>query len=545
METVLALISLLALAGNGPGAAEPDWSGLCKILEQPEPFLSSQFNLGITFDDWGEFYRHDKEQIRPTIEELRRSLKGNSRDAATCFRLSKLCSRVGERNQAHEWIRKAIGFYRTKVKSSPNDAALLCRLGEVLMWNEGNAEARLIFQRARALAPTAWEVWAGLARLKESRLENYFWRKDQPPGVRDGSPSVLDKKKLARWLDEAGTLYDKAIACAPDEPGPYARRAMYHLRRSLHEQRLHGNLARSPTNEYSFATANPDLLADLYLAALKGPPNALALAGPVFAELSGAGKAMELHLDDAGERRKLWDAFPPRSKKRILRTFAKLEALGGSEDHAAAAEAFEALAMLRLDLGQDTAAEYALVRAVQADPRCRPASEILRYVYAYSGKYVDLLRLCQKRIAQQESSMDYFLLARSYDSVRSPAEAEKAMRAALRLGPKELLPNLGLAVLLLERCACEDSTNRAGELAEVKALLDTAEKSVNKLTPRVNQVRFTVARSAYLALSGDVPQARKLLEGIIQEDEESKEARTMLELLQPQAGDPPPPPPAP
>src|SRR5262249_15415887 len=150
----------------------------------------------------------------------------------------------------------------------------------------------------------------------------------------------------------------------------------------------------------------------------------------------------------------------------------------------------------------------------------RLASKFLRTSYSVSGRVVDLLRLCKKGIAQQESSLDYFLCATAYDRLEQPAEAEKAMRAALRLGPREFLPNLGLAVLLLKSCAEKDPRSQPGDIAEVKILLDAALKSVNNRTPRVNQVRFTVAWSAYLALSGDVPRARKLLEAIIQEDED-------------------------
>src|SRR5262249_33677955 len=204
MRTGLAVLSLLALAANRPAAPEPDWSDLCKVLELPDPILSSHINLGIVYDDWGNFYYQDIEQIRATIEELRRSLTGNPGDAEICFRLSQLCSSLRERTQAHKWTLKAVKLYRTRAKATPNDPALLCRHGDVLLWNEDEVEARRIFQRARAIAPTAWEVWAGLAGVKECRIDKALWPREglgdssgedtaQVPDEHGGAPLAFDK----------------------------------------------------------------------------------------------------------------------------------------------------------------------------------------------------------------------------------------------------------------------------------------------------------------------------------------------------------------
>src|SRR5262249_23753639 len=138
-------------------------------------------------------------------------------------------------------------------------------------------------------------------------------------------PLALDRKKLARWLEEARSLYNKAIACAPDDPRPYARRAIYSLHRISHEERMADIPIRSLDCEYP-VPADRVILADFYTAASKGPPNAFTIAGPFFVELTaGSGMVADRNYD-FNEARNLFAASLKQGRGNAQRTLAKLEA---------------------------------------------------------------------------------------------------------------------------------------------------------------------------------------------------------------------------
>ena len=181
--------------------------------------------------------------------------------------------------------------------------------------------------------------------------------------------------------------------------------------------------------------------------------------------------------------------------------------------------------MLQFIAGDMTEAAETFREALALDPTRKGAWDNLLAICFGAGNSHYFQHFSAVRLKYDPSAWNYFIYAKACDGGNNKKRAEQILRTALKTYPDDFLLNLSLAIQVLKRA------DQKSLLDEAKRLLDTTEKLLPQATSSGQRIRYAMARSVYLALSGDVAGAKKLLQPHSEDEEDGEGVRKLLDLL--------------
>ncbi len=469
------------------------------------------------------------------ISTLRKEMQGDNSDAERYMSIAELYSSINESTKAKHTCDRAVGLYRKQVDMQPDDGVLLAKLGQALEGAGKTTEAESVLRRAVRTKPKEWECWVALGRFLDTEArrtvyENPASAADDAGNAADAATDKLSPGQVAlakKWTEEAGAVYDKAVAAAPEEAEVYYRRGLH---RCLHNALL--NRIRLAAGEQADEVAllndcfTPESLADLQHASRLSPRDYRRIGGTVLFEIYAA--SAEKGQVNWGTFS--WNSLPDKSQRSIREAIARLENLAQSPRPKVAAGALEVLGILQGPVLHESRSCVANLRSALAlDPSREQTWETLAATLAQTKHYDELLSICEERVRRKDSARSRILLAKAYEKMKQWDNCEKQIRLALKLEPDDFTANLALADLLLKHS--DDAT----ALSDANGWLARAEYLLNKMTVRqrtqLHMVDLTLTRGIYFALTDEVETARRWVKAVIDQDKENKFAQDILDAM--------------
>lgn len=526
--------SLLLLMALTAPAATPDVGKekLRKLAKLPSIALET----GWKFDrERGFIIEPTKAQKAAAIAEARKSLQGDNSDAGRFFRLGQLCRENKEEANAGAAFSQAVELYRQRAAAQPGDGLLLAELGKALAAAGQFEESQSVLRESARLAPKEWKCWAALGQsLDEASVAALSGQ----AGVNNDGAELLAARiprsnsssdqlnKSQKLLGEAANCFDKAVAAAPEEAGPYFRRGLHRCLESF--ERCAARMIRGEENDDTAPRRSwypMEALADFQEASRLKPDDFGAIAGlAIFechadaAQKGKAGFTREFSLNLLSEK----------SRQSVRELMTRLENLEQSQDPQLASGALEALGMFQGPILRDfRGSAVSLRRAVSLDPSREQSWDMLTSTLAKTENYDELLSVCEERARKKDSAHARLLLAKAYEKLKQWDNAEEQVLGALNLDPNDFTANLAMGVLLIKR------SQNASVLADADGWLVRAEQFYGKLPDKSRQqsVDLTLTRSIYLALTDNVETARTWVKHIIESDKNNEFAREVLAAM--------------
>jgi tetratricopeptide (TPR) repeat protein len=493
---------------------QPDWTF------DPE----HGFSLGSGTDD-----------KRAAIESLRGQLKFNDRDAELQQQLAELYRGVGDATNSRDAWTQAAEYYRKRVAAQPEDAVLLSGLGTSLEGIGHDPEAESYLRRAVETAPTQWKCRVALGRFLDDEAHRAVIEPPAPatgannaPASDSAGPTAENSALALKWLDEAGDCFDRAVVEAPHEAEVYYRRATHRTLQTVIANRLReaGGTGDSVIDPFDgcFSTEN---LADLRHAATLSPADyRLAGAAAMFELYSvtvNKGKGDWSHLS--------WNGLPGKSQASIGGAITRLQDLSQNPNPETAAGSLEVLGILQGPILHEPGPSIAnLERAVTLQPSRGQAWEVLVAMLAQTGRYDEMLTVCEDQLKHDESPEPHLLLAKAHEKLQQWDDSEEEARLAVSDDPNDPVASLSLGTLLLKR-----SRNDTDALSEADDWLSRSEDALKQVPPgrrnRQAVIDLTLTRGIYFALSGEIDTGRKWVQTVIDRDKDNEFARQILAAM--------------
>ncbi len=468
------------------------------------------------------------------ITAIKKTQSSHTADAAWYDRLGDLYGQAKDTNAAMRAYAKAAGLYQRQLKTQPDDAAIWLAYGAVLGGAGKPAEAETAMRQAVKVAPQNAAAWLQLGNFLSgraavtllpslSKLNLNEMPVDGVPfhktiaAVTEHPPTSEARAKAQRLIAEADDCFDKAVVVAPQKEESYIKR--YANRTFVHAW-FRAALEKQPASPlFLFA---PDAMGDLRRAAQLGSEDYLAQRYCVITEFLYEIYRQRLHLENLWDA---WDKLPGDTRKRIHEAEARLVAVSVSVDKTKAGGAAEALGIFQYFLhGDSTNSVATLRRAVAIDPTREQAWDMLLGILFTSQHTNDMLVVCQQRLVATPSVRNHLLLAKVWDMQGRQRETEAQVRAALKLGPKDVLVNLAQAAMSV-RCAHD-----AAGLRRAAQHLAAVAKLMNDDTPREQQADLAVLQCIHAALSGQTNKARQHIERALRLDPNNDHAKNLLKF---------------
>ena len=473
------------------------------------------------------------------IEDLRKAMEGDGRDAPRYQRLGALYYDLADSAQARQaWLR-AVELYRRQGAEQSDNATLLVGLGEVLGALGRAEEAERLLRKAVKVAPGDWRPQAALGRFLASQtvvaiaLDAHRALDSSAIAAAGGQSAEArlepaQAEKGRKLIAEALACQDRAVEFAPQEVEPYISRAGA---RCVHAA-LNAVLAAAGWDESQDTLAwtkflAPAALSDLQTAVrLNGRDFRLLAAAALYEVFLAAGEHGLARMEDLA-RGAVWGLLPDGTRQSVRKAMDRLEDLTQGSEARPAAGALEALGILQYLVVRDLrGAESSLRRAVALDPAREQAWETLILLLALSDRPAELLPVCEARLKQRDTAHNRVLVAKACEQLnlqdRTLAEGE----AAQRRYPDDLTANLALVAALLKY------NSEPVVLLRAAQLLSKAEQLLGASASRDELVNVLVIRGLFFGLADRPDDARAHLRKGLELDPDHPQAREALELLE-------------
>ena len=227
---------------------------------------------------------------------------------------------------------------------------------------------------------------------------------------------------------------------APGESEVYLRRGLHRCLQTaiLNQIRAAGGSAEADADPLDgcFSMEN---LADLQHASRLAPEDY---------RLTGATVLFEIYAVSANKGRVdwehlSWNSLPGKSQASIRESLARLENLTQSPDPQMAAGALEALGILEGPiLHEADGCITSLQRAVALEPSRQQAWEVLVATLAESGRFNELLAVCEDQVKHDDSTRAHLLLAKAHEKLQQWDACEDEARVAVGNDPNDVLADL-------------------------------------------------------------------------------------------------------
>lgn len=474
----------------------------------------------------------NEHEVSNKIASVELDLKHDDSDAERYLRLAELYSSINRFSNARGSYARAADLYRRRVNSQADDAQLLTGFGRALQGVGKTSEAESILRNAVRLAPKDDKCWIALGRFLDGSARHALL--DLPGPNSDGAPSDGDKiaptdvNQSQKWIEEAGSCFDRAVAAAGSDSEAYFRRGIH---RSLRQMLLNQIRLASGERKEDVDLLNdyfsPEGLADLQRACRLDPKNSRLLGNTILYEIyTACARKGQVNWHDFS-----WTSLPDKSQRSIREQLTRLENLGADPDSKVAAGALEILGVIQGPVLHESRNSIAnLRRAVALDPSRDLAWELIASTLARSEHYDELLNLAEDHVQQVDNPRNRIILAKAFEKLKRWDEAEDEIQLAIKDSPEDFVLNLGLGALLLKR-----SQDDPDLLSDADGWLAHAQEILKKLPPseRSHQqiVELTLTRSIYFALSDEVETARLWVKSVLEQDKDNKMAHEILSAM--------------
>ena len=532
---ILAGACLLASAATPSGGSDR----LRQLVRLPQISMSVEF-LGYTADE-GFSALLDAGECRAELARLEQEAGSLENAGGRLLRMAWLYQRLGAAAKARPALEEAIAHLRRRTEAEPENGLLLARLGGAIAQQGGRAEAESLLRRAVAQAPREAEVQVALGGFLLGRSISALMGTDALPA---NTPAlsvnllgrVLERKPLAaeveqsrQWMDEAIACFNTAVRLAPNEADLIARRGICYSFQNYTQEIL--RLAESieegtqePNSIDVFGALFPDECArDFRRAAELDPRNPRRVTATAMVELVRAAHEAKRPAFGTPDT---WSLLPETVRTAVRGDLERLLTLGESSDPRLAALASTCAGMLQFMAMNDLrGAVVSLRRAVALNPALESAWEMLFAVLVTQEKFTELLPLAEQRLKQEDTARNRVILAKVLEKLDRLDQARPHLETALQQAPKEMLPNLCMAALLLK-------VSRDGDdLMPAVTFLAKAGHAMGSSPQRNNLVDLQTLRALYYALSGKAAMARQILTRLIELDPGNDHAKEILSAL--------------
>jgi tetratricopeptide (TPR) repeat protein len=479
-------------------------------------------NTSIMFNEaYGFYLGWTKPDPMFEIVALRKSLRGDATDANIHRQIGKLYQSLQMPEAARESFGQSAKLYFDQIKANPGDGWLRAQYADA--WSESadrkrRADAEPVFRQALQVAPNDWRCWMLMAGYLQRAVKDRF--------LDDIVQVKVDPKarqaELDRLLAETRQCLERTATLAPREPQVFADRAFI---RSQMGQIL--GLLRirqgERVNIYAEAFA-PECVDDLKTTArLKGDARAIGVAA--FAELLSVRLRQDPKQANVAD---VWKSLPEPTRQSLQQSRASLDQIRQTAQPRDAAEACEMMGMLDASVwGDHTKAEADFREAIAKDAT-RDASWHLLLISIMNrpgnDTAIDFVSVCNERLKKMDSPAYHLHLARVYERSNYEASAKSSLEAALKADPRDFDANLAQAVYLMKHS--DDSA-----LPNVLAYLTRASDAAREVPTVLRRSRLAAAQGVYLALTGNVAEAKQRLKEASELDPSSEWIREAFDLL--------------
>jgi tetratricopeptide (TPR) repeat protein len=510
------LLAVFAAPGVTPDVGKDE---LRKLIKLPTIVFQSDW----TFDAERGFELGSQAQdVRTRIADLEAGLKGDTSDAQAEEELGELYQATGDGESAQKAWTRAAEFYRKRVEAQSDDGVLLAGFGLSLEGAGNPAEAESALRRAVQVAPKEWQCRVALGRFldREARRSMIDEATDK---------LVADDVALAQnRMDEAGLCFDRAVALAPKESETWFRRGMHRCARQMVLNQIHiaAGGADAPSDIFQDCFS-PEGLKDLQEASRLSPDDY---------ELTATTALFEVYTIAGGKGQTgmgalTWDALPAQSQESLHGAMVRLENLGQSGNRQTAAAALEVLGILEGPvLHQPDRCIATMRQAVVLTPSREHAWEVLMATLAQTGRYDELLTVCEEQVRLTNSARTHLLLAKAHEKLKQWDDAEREARTAAMQDPGDFAADLSLAALLLKHSGDDENA-----LADADDWLRRAEIALGNTPPLLRRrdqvIELTLTRGIYFALTDEMDTARKFVKTVIERDKDNHFAREILSAM--------------
>jgi tetratricopeptide (TPR) repeat protein len=504
-------------------AAEIDKAPIRKALRLPT--LSAKVDISFDFDEGIVFRPIDEQEVAAEIAAIENNPANKASDAVRHSRLATLYLKLNDNERAKQALKEAIKSYRLLIEAEPKNARLRADLALALCDSEKDDAEKLLRQAAQ-LAPRDWYVTAAKGQFlvfQGTVLLTGGEKADTNRFVQILASLKAEAKTLAKFertIDEARECFNQAVELAPRDPDARLQRAVFRGLFFFYRTASKASDARE-INPFAMQ-AFQELVADVHEWAKLRPDDPKALTAALFFEIAGSGVKPSNEIKDAAA---LIAAMPERTRLSVEEKLRSLEQAMQSKDpqKAAAAAVFQGM-LFSAVLRDMERAEKVLRRAVELQPLRDLGWEYLAAALAYQEKYKEGLEVCLNRLKHRDNVHNRLLAAKCHEALDEFDEAEKQVRLALKMDPKDITCRLALAALLLRHDNADD-VEAAGKL------LRAIEEALNDATPDALRGDFSTTIGAYLALTGDPTKGRAYVDAILKRDPGNKYARRVSVAL--------------
>lgn len=514
MRNALACCTCLAVFGASAVAAPIDKTRLRSLPQLPVQTL----NTSIMFNEaYGFYLGWTKPDEMFEVATLRKTLRGDISDAPIHRQIGKLYQSLQLAEPARESFGQAAKLYFEQIKANPGDGWLRAQYADA--WSESadrkrRADAEPVFRQALQVAPNDWRCWLLMAGYLQRAVRDRFL--DDVTLVRH-DPKAR-QAEFDRLLTETRQCLERAATVAPREPQVFAERAFV---RSQMGQIL--GLLRirqgERVNIYAEAFA-PECVDDLKTAArLKGDARSIGVAA--FAELLSVRLRQE-KVDPSPQE--AWKNLPEPTRQSLQQARDMLDKLRQSPTARDAAEAGETLGILDASVwGDDAKAEADFREAIAKDPTREAAWHLLLVTVSRRGgeRFVDV---CNERLKVKDAAAYHLHLARVYERSKYETSVKSELEAALKADPRDFDANLAQAIYAMK-------SGDEAALPNAVAYLTRASEAAREVPTRLRRARLAGAQGVYLALSGNVPEAKLRFKEALELEPGSEWVCEALDLL--------------
>jgi tetratricopeptide (TPR) repeat protein len=533
-RTLIATLAAIALARTG-AAQSADHAKLREAVKLPQMSINFQFHA-----DLGRgFGLHDDPTVR--IAALRKTLHGDSSDADIYNRIGELYNThaLNANKQAQEAFAKAIPLYRKQLETQPRNGWILAQLGSDLFQVHEYAEAEKMLREAVRVAPQDWRTWAELGTFVQNNAVRIFvgngktlnFSANGAADLQQKLDPILNKKLsseqialLQQATEEAHTDFDRAVALKPDAPEPYERRSSFFFIDTTTTQNI-VKIAKGEKPDYT-GFLSSRALDDIWKAASLAPDDmTVQVSAATFEMLHGMAAAGDkMAWGQAGNI----DRMPETSRERLHAVILLLRTAADANDTHKAAIAATGLADFYLVDGDMDQATQMAARALRLNSTSTSAWEALCISYLGTKKFTELAAALEERIKHDDSPYHRLMLAKAYEKQKNTSLASQTVLSALKRFPDDFLLNLAAATVLMKQ-------TEADALPQAEVLLTHAQALLTKMSAEdknSNRLELDVARSVYLALTGKAALAKAVLQRVLTEDSDNKNAQELIAVLE-------------
>jgi tetratricopeptide (TPR) repeat protein len=452
------------------------------------------------------------------IAELEKQLDGTIGDVETYFEIAgcyeKLKDKAGQGNayrKIEEWLRPHLQ------KSDSRQGRLLSRYALALSWFDAARldEAETWARKAVELAPEDWHCWSELGSISISQTATILcglaWRDKLPITTQSvaqmlsyNPPTQERAAAAAHRLLDIRDCADKVLQRAPRQVE--ALSAYLGLR--MWDACLLAPMAALGKVPMPITTIHPAAELALHCGELAD------LCPDKFSvQAMAAFLLMSIQSPETGKADVPMTALPPDVRQTMQKYFDRLAKLGESSDRKIAVQSLMVLAGFQFLLLKDPKVlEQHARRILKLDPARLEAHEYLQSSLVHQKRYAAAIEEGMIMVKCFPTPRSHFLLAKTLSEADQLDEAEKALRAGLRLSPDDLYCNLGLVAVLLRH---GPSAERRAEAERVLARARTLFRSDSPATLGRD---YEFLNAVQLALNGSPEASRFAMRRLVDQN---------------------------